>query len=299
MTTTTYTTREAWLEARQAGIGASDAAAVLDLSQWTGPLALYCEKLGIAPLEAAEVEALEWGLALQAPIAARYARETKRTVIDPGPYTIHHSAEHPFMLATLDGLVDDPARGRGVLEIKTTGAWHADAWADGEAPLPYQIQVQHQLAVTGLAWGSLAVLVGGQKFYWLDVDRNQAFIDALIAREREFWARVEQRDPPPPDASESCRDLLKRLYPRDTPGAVVALPPAAAAWDATRREAKAALEVAAAACREAENQIIAAIGDAAVGILPDGTRYTYKAQTRKAYTVADTTFRVLRRSAAK
>ncbi len=30
--------------------------------------------------------------------------------------------------------------------------------------LQYQIQVQHQLAVTGLSWGTIAVLIGGQDF---------------------------------------------------------------------------------------------------------------------------------------
>jgi putative phage-type endonuclease len=292
-----FDSRDAWLDARKSGIGASDAAAVLGVSQWRGPLQVYCDKLGIAQTDPAEVEAMEWGLALETPIAARYQRETGRTVIDPGPFTIHRSPEHPFMLATVDRFIDTPDRGRGVLEIKTTGGFRGE-W-DTDAPLPYQIQIMHQMAVTGLAWGSLAVLVGGQKFLWMDVERNDEFIAALVEREREFWQRVQDQNPPPPDASESCRELLKRLYPREAPGQVIALPPDAAKWDAQRREAKAAMDVASASCREAENLLIAALGEAEVGLLPDGTRYSYKSQNRKGYTVEPATFRVLRRSEPK
>jgi putative phage-type endonuclease len=295
--TTVLDSRDAWLDARRTGIGASDAAAVLGVSPWRGPLQVYCEKLQIAEPDPVEVEAMEWGLALETPIAARYQRETGRTVIDPGLFTIHRSPEHPFMLATVDRFIETPDRGRGVLEIKTTGGYRGE-W-DTDAPLPYQIQILHQMAVTGVQWGSLAVLVGGQKFLWLDVERNDEFIAALVEREREFWDRVERRDPPSPDASESCRELLKRLYPREAPGQVIALPPEAVKWDVQRREAMLLLQRDEADKREAENLLIAALGEAEVGLLPDGTRYSYKSQTRKGYTVEPATFRVLRRSEPK
>jgi predicted phage-related endonuclease len=165
--------------------------------------------------------------------------------------------------------------------------------------LQYQVQVQHEMAVTGAAWASLAVLIGGQKFLWMDVPRNQDFIDALVAREAEFWSRVERRDPPPPDASEACRELLKRLYPREEQGKTIALPAECLKWDEQLREEKAVLKVVEPRIREAENNLIAALGEAEVGILPDGTRYSYKTQARKGYVVEAKSFRVLRRSAAK
>ena len=279
---------------------------------------VYCDKLGIAVVESDNAEAMEWGLALEAPIAARYQRDTGRTVIDPGPFTIHRSADYPWMLATVDRFIECDecdgkgralgapsdmllgcaGRGRGVLEIKTTGGYRDHDWLE-DAPLQYQIQVQHQLAVTGLQWGVLAVLVGGQKFYWMDVERNEEFIAAMIATELEFWEMCERREPPPPDATESCKALLKRLYPREAPGKVVALTGDALRWDAQRIESKKALEDAQRLCMEAENNLIAALGDAEVGLMPDGTRYSYKSQNRKGYTVEPATFRVLRRSAAK
>ena len=326
-------TRDEWLEARRRGIGASDAAAVLGVSKWKSPLVLYCEKLGIRTHAERELEALEWGLALEAPIAARYMRETGRVLAPPEPYTIRQSSAHPFMLATLDRVVlsrtdtepvcgecdgrgyyfDAPANvldgrayevrcdacaGPGVLEIKTTSHFRADEWTD-EPPLAYQVQVQHQLAVTGYTWASLAVLVGGNRFFWMDVERDDRFIDALIAREREFWTRVENQDPPEPDGSEACRQLLAELYKHPVAGKVVALDGAAMAWDLVRREAAASIEVLETNKREAENRLKAALGDAEWGLLPDGTRYSYREQHRKSYVVPEATFRVLRRHGAR
>ena len=290
--------RDEWLEARRHGIGASDAAAVLGLSAWSSPLTLYCDKLGIVEPQPADLERMEWGHALEVPIAARYARETGRQVVDPGRWTIRVSAAHPFMLATLDREAVDPKKGPGVVEVKNWNGFQGGQWED-EPPLQYQVQLQHQLAVTGYQWGSLAVLIGGNRFYWTDVERNDKFIDALIEAESLFWDRVQRQDPPPPDASEACRDVLKRLWPKEAPGKIIALGADAAVWDDKRLIAKKQIDEWKDAEREADNWLISALGDAEAAILPDGTRYTYKQQPRKAYTVAATKFRVLRRTAAK
>jgi putative phage-type endonuclease len=294
--------RAAWLEARRLGIGASDAAAVLGVSPWKGPLALYAEKLGLVDEDAerAELERMEWGLALEPVIAVRFQRDTGRTIEDPGPYTLWRHRVVKWMLATLDRVQHAPDKdGPGVLEIKNVGRYNRDEWADGDPPLHYQVQVQHQLAVTGYTWGSLAVLFGGNEFAWLDLERNDDFIAAMVEREADFWRRVEAHDPPPPDATESCRDVLGKLFPREVGGKVVALPPEAAEWDRLRIEAMDAEERCKKTRLAAENYLKAALGDAEAGILSDGTRYSLKAQTRKAYMVEESTFRVLRRKAAR
>lgn len=44
-------TEDQWLEARRAGIGGSDAAAIAGLSKWKTPMSVYLDKLGQAPQE--------------------------------------------------------------------------------------------------------------------------------------------------------------------------------------------------------------------------------------------------------
>jgi putative phage-type endonuclease len=301
---TTYPDRASWLAARRQGIGSSDVAALVGLSPWQSAFGLWAEKSGLTEPDAEATEAQAWGLRLEPVIAAQYAEETGRTLVDHGPYTILQHPEYPWLLASLDREIapttDGPLRvGPGTLECKTASAWKAGEWAD-EPPLLYQIQHEHQLLVTGYAWGSLAVLIGGQKFYWQDRARHADTQDLLLNVAGEFWQRVQKGEPPPPDGSAATKAILASLYPRETSGQTVVLPPEAVEWDAQRLEGVALIERGEALKNEAENLFRASIGEAETGLFPDGKAwFTFKQQTRKEHVVAASTFRRLFRHTLK
>lgn len=294
-TVETLETETAWLEARRSGIGSSDAPAVLDVSPFQPRAALFAHKLGLEPAESTRAPWLEWGHLLEPVVADHYGRVTGRTVQADPPWTLRRSRQWPWMVATLDRIVVGPDPGPAPLEIKTAGAWRAEEWAE-EPPLYVQVQVQHQLAVTGWTWASVAVLLGGHRFHWCDVARNDRFIERLVVQEREFVDRLARRELPPIDGSEATRDLLRHLYPRETTGLVVNLTDAEADIDAALQAANAELAKWKLAKEMCENQLRAALGEAEVGVLPGG-RVTYGLKTveRKGYAVAPTTFRQLRR----
>jgi putative phage-type endonuclease len=290
----TYADRAAWLAARQSGIGSSDAAAIFGLSPWSTPFTLFHEKLGLADLPDAAREAAEWGTLLEPLLAERYSRVTNRPVIDPGRFMLERHREHAHLIASVDRLIEDPERGLGILELKTTSRYRKSDWAT-EPPINYQIQVQHQLAVTGIAWAAMAVLIGGQEFFYTDVERNEPFIETLLEVEHRFWQAIEQREPPPADGSSATRALLKVLFPREEKGLTVTLPPVASEWDARRTEAITQLDHWEAVRDEAENSIKAAMGEAEIGIVDFATRYSWKASNRKGYEVKPSVVRALRR----
>jgi putative phage-type endonuclease len=303
----TTTDRDHWLEARRAGIGASDAAVILGVSKWKSPLQLFAEKTGLADVAESEKDYLTWGHRLEPVIASAYEDETGRTTFDPGDYAIQRHSHVPWMIATIDRLVtrwpeDSPHRppveipgAPGVLELKTTNAFRREEWKD-EPPLAYQIQLQHQMAVTGHMWGSIAVLIGGQSFLWTDIARNQDFIDKLMTAEEKFWMRVLRRDAPEPDASRSASQILQALYPRETEPAIE-LPIEAIDWDRDRTHAIEVIRNYEDIKNECENRLKAAIGPHEAGVLASGARYAWKASERKGYTVAPSTTRILRRTA--
>jgi putative phage-type endonuclease len=297
--------REKWLEKRQAGIGGSDAAAVMGVSPWKSPLALWAEKTGLVEqpnLE--ELEYIEWGQVLEEPIAKKYRQVTGRSLSDMGRYAILTSDLHPFMHTTIDriidldaskpGLVPVPAYaiGLGDLSVKNVGFFQYGEWEE-EPPLQYQIQLQHELVVTGLCWGSYAVLIGGQRFRWMDQPRNDKFISYLVEKEEEFWDMVQRGIQPAADASDSTREILLRLYPKDT-GASIVLPEELQEARDKRQELKAQIKRAEEELQGFDNQIKAAIGNATIGLFPDGTGYSWKHQDRDPYTVSASDFRVLR-----
>lgn len=290
----TCTDRATWLEARREGLGGSDAAAVLGLSPFTTPLELFAEKLGLVEPQA-ESEAMFWGRILEPAIADRYAEETKRTLAPAAPFTICVHEEHGWLRATLDReiLVADGRTVPAPLEVKSTNAYRADDWLD-EPPVHVQVQGQHQLLVTGAAWVSFAVLIGGQTFRWVDMERNDKFIAVMQERLAEFWRRLELNDPPPAGADD--KEVLAALYPKDT-GATIALPDEAQQWDIARTEAIENIKTWTKVRDEAENKLRAAIGEATSGRLLGGGRYSNKAQTTNypAREATSSTFRVLRR----
>ena len=101
-----------------------------------------------------------------------------------------------------------------ILECKTAGYHGARAWEDG-VPEYVQLQVMHQLAVTGKPAADVAVLVCGQELRIHRIERDETMIAQLIALERRFWHFVETDTAPPADGSESADLALRALWPRD------------------------------------------------------------------------------------
>lgn len=199
--------REDWLEERRKGIGGSDAAAALGLSKWKTPFSLYLEKTGeVQPTEPGE--AAYWGTRLEDVVAEEFTVRTGKKVRRRN--AIFADPERPFMLANIDREVVGESSG---LECKTTGAWGADGWKDDRLPDAYFVQAQHYMSVMGWDRVYFAVLIGGQRFLWKEIPRDDEFIDLLREREAEFWRRVETFDPPDVDGSPEAERMLARLYP--------------------------------------------------------------------------------------
>ena len=239
---------------------------------------------------------MEFGQLLEPVIADKYAKVTGRDLTIPDAIYQHDS--YDWMIGNPDRLFND-GKEDGVLEIKTTGAFHAADWTE-EPPVHYQIQLQHLLAICGLARGSFAVLIGGQKFHWRDVERNDRFISLLIEKEEQFWDCVQRDIPPPVDASKSTAEALARLYAApDESAEPVMLGLEFIDMADRRRELLSAIKDAETELLGINNAIKAALGDSVFGYLPDGSGFSWKMQHRESYTVSSADYRVLREVKAK
>ena len=286
VTLVSYDTREAWLAGRTAGIGASESAALFGLSPWQSAFSLWCEKTGAVPREdLGEREYLSWGLYLEPPIAARYAEVTSRRVwTPPTPWCSVRHPRVPCMSATPDRwVIESPDRdGRGVLQIKNSSAFKIHDWDDGP-PDFIQAQVQHELAVTGFQWGSIAVLIGGNTFRHFDLERNDDYIAELEHACVEFWARVVNKEPPAPDGSAMTAVALKRLHPLDS-GATVPLAPGCDDWFDEMDQARTVRLNAEKAEEKYKTLLRGAIASATFGALPSGRTLSLRTTEVKGYT---------------
>lgn len=215
--------REQWLDVRRRGIGSSDAAAAVGLNPYKSRLELWMEKTGRGDLLPQpdpndDGSPLYWGTLLEPVVAAHYTKRTGHRVRRVNAVLQH--PEHPWMLANLDREVVATPEVQ-ILECKTAGINGARLWKEG-VPEYVQLQVLHQLAVTGKAAADVAVLVGGQELRIHRIERDEALIQRLIELEAQFWEFVQDDQAPPADGSDSADQALRCLYPQDS-GTVVDL----------------------------------------------------------------------------
>lgn len=257
-------TREQWLELRQKGIGGSDAGAILGLNKWKTPFEVYIDKT--EPLEDHGAgEAAYWGTQLEDMVAKEFEIRTGKKVRRNN--RMMTSIEHPFMFANIDReIVGEDA----ILECKTANTYLAKDWEDDKVPPSYIIQGQHYLAVTGKARIYYAVLIGGQKFSWKVLERDEDLINLIIDRETEFWMdHVLKKVPPALDGSSAAEKYLAERFEAAEEGKSITLPPTYGAkitdWLELKKKADEYKEMAA----EIENNLKLEMADAEFATVQD------------------------------
>lgn len=201
--------RGEWLEARRAGIGGSDAGAIMGVSPYKGPFSVWADKVSPEG-EPPDSEAMRQGRDLEEYVAQRFAEKTGKKV--RREYGMLQSLEHPHMLANLDRRIVGERAG---LECKTSRDIYMRRYRDGDFPMEYYCQCLHYLAVTGWDAWYLAVLVYGTDLLVFKICREEAQGDiaALVAAEERFWLDyMEGGSIPPPDALRTTGEAMGRVW---------------------------------------------------------------------------------------
>lgn len=285
--------RAEWLQARLAGVGASEMGAILGLDRSRSAFSLWAEKTGrIPPADLSSSREIFWGNQIEPVLAAVYAQKSGRRLIDHGRTAIRRGA-HPVLFATLDREIVDngDGRGAGVYEGKNADDHLTGEWNDAP-PLKHVVQVQTQLLVTGLRWGVLGVLLGGNDDRFIEIERNDALIDVIDSAAREFWQCVTNDVPPEVDGSQATREAIKKLYPEDSGRTVELVETEATQALEDLIRAKAERKKWEDAERLADNRIRALAGDATF-LKIGGRELTLKTVKKAAYTVEPQSYRML------
>lgn len=216
---------EQQIEERANYLGGSDAAGILGLSRWKTPLQVFMAKVHPARDDSesrigGKNEPAYWGNKLEDKVCEAFTEVTGKKVYRVNETLIH--PDYPFIRANIDRRVVGEDAG---FEAKTASAYKAKEWADEEMPAEYIIQCQHYLAVTGKAYWYLACLIGGQKFIWKSIPRDEELIKQIIEAEVAFWNDfVLKKQPPMVTGREQDSHLLERLYPEAIIGTEAILP---------------------------------------------------------------------------
>lgn len=210
--------QEAVAHDRSKFIGGSDTAAILGVSPWKSPFALYQEKTGeyqeeITP---AKQKIFNRGKRWEPIVIEMLVDELEdrghevkiitrnQRYIDP---------DYGFLAAEIDlELMLDGQHVNG--EMKTVHPFAAKDWGEqdtDEIPIYYTSQVAHGQMVTGCNRTIVAALIGADDLRVHVVDRDEELINIIRGKEIEFWERIQRREAPEPTDPED----IKRLYQID------------------------------------------------------------------------------------
>jgi putative phage-type endonuclease len=151
------------------------------------PLQLWEEKIG-SKQSFYESPAMRRGKDLEAEARKMFEQETGLVV---WPNVLIHR-QHNYIIASLDGMTMDE---KSAVEIKCPGEKTHKMAQEGHIPKHYQIQMQHQLTVTGLNT-MFYYSYDGQKGVILEIQRDNVLIEKILARERLFFQSMQTPIPP-------------------------------------------------------------------------------------------------------
>ncbi len=207
------------IEMRQHGVGASETAALLELSPYEGPLDVWCAKPTASRPPSKRKEDEDWspaevGSFLEDGIRALYQAKTGRALLAPKE-TFRHP-RFPHVLASPDGLPLVGATDRRGLEIKLVGSRMVHHWAEDSVPDYVRIQCAQNMAVFDApAWDVIALL-GGTRAIVRTIERDAGLEEALVEAVEGFWsAYIEGDTPPPARTIEERERFLRDRYPAE------------------------------------------------------------------------------------
>lgn len=219
-----FTSREAWLEHRAKDITSTDVAALFGLSPYLTEFELWHRKAGKLTVEIAENERMRWGTRLESAIAEGVAEDHGLQV---EPLKCYMRVPSLKMGSSFDFKIlpkeDKPA---GILEIKNVDSWvFKKSWQDlGDnliAPPHIELQVQHQLEVSGEDWAIIGVLVGGNTTKIAYRKRDLDIGLEIRRRVALFWKSVDENKPPKPDFERDAELITKHLYNKAVDGEII------------------------------------------------------------------------------
>ncbi|WP_428832551.1 YqaJ viral recombinase family protein [Caldifermentibacillus hisashii] len=264
-----------WLQERTKGIGGSDAGVILGLNKYKTAFELWLEKTGQVEPQEIDSEAIYWGNQMEDVVAKEFEKRTGKKVRRANFMFSH--PDYPFIRANIDRMVVGES---AVLECKTASAYLSKEWEADEVPATYLVQVQHYLGVTGKEKGYIAVLIGGNRFLWKEIERDEELINMIFEAEKQFWTyHVEQGIAPNLDGSSAAEQYLKEKYAVAEKDKEIVLPNDYKDLINQYEQIKHDADVIKKAKTEIENKIKAELKDAEKGII-DSFVVTWKNQTQ-------------------
>lgn len=214
-----------WHALRAQDLTSTDIAALFGLSPYKTAYELWHEKKAGEVVRIKDNDRMRWGRRLESVVAEGIAEEQGWVVRPFKDYgripAARLGASFDYRVIGTGGFFDaaddaiiDP--GDAILEIKTVDALaFRNGWTieDGfvEAPAHIELQVQHQMLVSGLRRAYIGALIGGNRIELLTREADDAVHAGIIAKATEFWASIDANTPPAPVMPDDAEAVIRQL----------------------------------------------------------------------------------------
>jgi putative phage-type endonuclease len=263
-----------WLSLRKQDVTSTESAALFGMSPYVTHYDLWHRKRsGLTP-EFVVTDRMRWGNRLESAIAHGIAEEQNWKIAPMKDYFRlvgeRTGSSFDFVITSLGEPVHLEVKNVDYFAFREGWIEHEDGTI--EAPEHIEMQVQHQMMVSGFKRAFIGAFIAGNRGVVIERERDEAVIAAIRQRISDFWASVDGGHEPSPVMPGDAEAVI-RLNQYAKPGKVL---------DATTdpdiaelvRQYKAAsvLEKHAAEDKEvAKAYLLEAIGDAEKVLLSDWT----------------------------
>lgn len=288
-----------WLELRRRNINSSEVAALFGMSPYLTEYELWNIKAGELEDGFVSNDRVEAGQFLEAGIAAWAAHKLG---CEAQPFKDYYELPEARTGSSFDWEIvawaeaPEGFEGIGILEVKNVDylqfagsfkagysdrKWNADDPDNILMPPHIELQVQHQLMVSGRKWAVVVVLVGGNDLRFVYRQRREDIIQKIATRIAKFWESIDQNICPDADITRD-HDTLKRLYAVSDPHSALGEELHEEVQDAILKATAAGEQKRAAEKVEKEHKarLMKALGDVELAVLPDGSKVSWKTGKR-------------------
>jgi len=215
--------KEHWLKMKSKVITSTESSTLYGLNKYQTMFELWHEKSGQIRIPFAESERMKWGNRLESSIAYAAAEENGWTIRNMNEFIydekLRIGSSFDFAIlsearpATINKKQTIDHDDIAILEIKNVDSLiYRNEWTEWEAPPHIELQLQHQMLISGLPEAYLVVLVGGNELKMIHRKANKKIHASILQKCEEFWKTIDAGEAPEPDFnvdSDTIIDLYK------------------------------------------------------------------------------------------
>lgn len=211
---------DAWLSLRTEDLTSTDVSALFGISPYMTHFELWHQKKSKEVVKLEGNNRMTWGTRLQDSIGAGIAEDNNWAI---RKMTEYMRIPELKIGASFDFLIESPML--AILETKNVDSLaFKDGWIiegeNVEAPLHIELQVQHQMLVSGKNLSYIGALIGGNRVVLIKREKDEKVHASIIQRSKQFWKSIVDNRPPAPDFARDA-EFIKSLYSFANPGTIL------------------------------------------------------------------------------